>query len=193
MRAGVARVAWIAVSFVSACSFEMRGPVAPHAGLQLGPGFYLGDEHQDGELSMTVGSSLGDKRADEPDEPMMMTTGIRYAHAVDPGGNIRLYGRGALGFEACPDDPKLVAIVGCDKDKLAVIGTDLEEVGAGVAFTFHNPGGDLENIASLAIGVVYREESSRERGRAEFTGLELTLLMGGDVMTWMSEVSKKHD
>ena len=191
----------VVLALASGCYVQGRGQFSnTYGGGGGGFGFMATDEHQDGELGMELGSSRTPPVAGEIAAPSMTMIGVRYAHAVDPRGIVRLYARGAVGWENCPTDKMTAQQLGCvptatESDPLDVPGTSFSELGGGVAFTYtrHDETDPIGwYLMSLSIGVVHSSSTTVERGSGDFTGVDIALTLGFDALAPFASF-KKHD
>ncbi|HEY5951791.1 MAG TPA: hypothetical protein VIV40_40125 [Kofleriaceae bacterium] len=193
---------------VSGCYFGVRGgvdtPVRARdvakggVGGAVDLGFVFGDDHQSGQLLMSVGTSPLVARGDDTAAPRlaMMMMGGRYEHAFSSAHpNVRGFGRLLLGGNACaptsmdaPKEPDQTCTDPAGMRDAFVFSTAL-----GVALTTTR---DRERhemtpaIGSVGLALVYTYASDAVLGVGDFLGVELSAGFGGD---WFTPIARKKE
>jgi hypothetical protein len=196
---------WVPLlAMVSGCFFELRGSsgsprrtlhdsaqVGAEGDLALGLGYI--DKQQTALVETGVGNSPLQPRDPMQSQPSIATVGARYEHAIGRPW-LRAYGRAMLGFNFCEmksDGTQDETCKGASDQ-----GVTITTVGAGLELALAEDAKDNElvgNMAGVGIGIVYQSVHDATLGPGSFIGVELSLLMGGDLLTAVSDASRKHD
>lgn len=189
---------------IPGCFFEMRGssgtPRRPRhddakAGLEGNIAFGAGymDEQQAALAEVGVGSSPLQPRDPMQPTPLIASFGARYEHAIGRPW-VRAYGRAMIGFNSCETKSDGTQDSSCDGASTQRV--TISTVGAGVELAFARDPNSRElvgAVAGLGIGIVYQSVHDATLGPGSFVGVELSMLIGGDLLSAMSEAAKKHD
>lgn len=196
---------WVVVlAVIPGCFFEMRGssntsrrPLHDDArsdvegDLAFGLGYI--DKQQAAVAEIGVGGSPLQSRDPMQPAPLLAIYAARYEHAIGTPW-VRAYGRAMYGFNSCESSSDASHDPSCAGDAGRHIS--VTTVGAGIELTVAEDAKAPQlvgNVVGVGIGIVYQSVHDAMLGPGSFVGVELSLLMGGDLLTAISQASKKHD